>query len=216
LVACCLGVVWLLLLLSSYLRNSPRSLGLHRLCKAKKDCESQDATDEESKDCRDDEQDSVPDDTEEHSEDAAHDSDPFDDDDLFEEVGAPVEVEIPPAPAPPKPLALFPQGLREFDFAATSRSECMICKNKILKGDIWLSYRFKESHSFKDERRVHPGCCRALPSSTREVNIQFITDALAQPALGTIAKKVLGSALSDLLETPAAGGTGASSSTCPP
>ena len=85
-------------------------------------------------------------------------------------IPAAAEVVHVPVVAPPV-LALLPVGLRDCDIALSNRSMCVVCHTRIAKDSIWLSYRFRATLSIKDERRVHPGCCKGLPKASLAFDI---------------------------------------------
>ena len=66
------------------------------------------------------------------------------------------------------PLAHNLIGLKDIDFAKSSKSTCYHCNTKIAMGSCRFMYRFKASMSMQHLRYVHAECVHQLPEPNED------------------------------------------------
>jgi len=71
-------------------------------------------------------------------------------------------------------------GIKCWDIAGSGRrAACAICESPIVPGCYRLDYRFKQSKTLGDQRRLHPECSAGLPVSTRERDLKFLQHSIS-------------------------------------
>ena len=74
------------------------------------------------------------------------------------------------------------KGLKKWGYARTNKAVCIVCKKKIDKDRLYLTYRVRASMSLADCRRSHIECIDGLPLDTRQTDVivfrNFVQDAM--------------------------------------
>ena len=86
-------------------------------------------------------------------------------------------------------------GIKDFSQAPIGRALCGICGAAIGKGEFRFDFRFKESRTIADQRRVHVRCMARLPLSSRAADVAFVHGRLSDPSLSDLAQRALREAL---------------------
>lgn len=109
----------------------------------------------------------------------------------------------------------LPVGLKECEIARSSLSKCWLCGAKISKGQVWVSYRLRETKALRDVSRCHVACVRGIPMATRAVDIATV-QGLLDKELCAVVTAALREVRLALQETLPPSGSGAASSSSGP
>ena len=117
-----------------------------------------------------------------------------DDEDVPIPPAAEVEVEAEPEPEPWNAV-----GMKEWDVAPTGLAMCFVCKKKMMKGELRLSYRFKQTKARGDQKRCRHSCAEGIPKATRPRELNVIRRWLLADALSLEHRALLDQSLAALL-----------------
>ena len=108
----------------------------------------------------------------------------------------------------PKPTIVAHIGLRSYDQSPSSIAKCWVCNASILKGVWRFDYRIRASTKLGDQRRTHSACVGALPSSSKEQDIDAFRSWAAKEGVSSDALAMLKSALAARISAGAASSSG--------
>ena len=99
---------------------------------------------------------------------------------------------LPPLPPEPPPEPLNAVGIKSWDVAPPrARAVCCVCNARIESGQYRLDYRFRESTSLRDQKRLHARCAGGLPDGTRARDVRMLATWIADPTIDDAAKAIL-------------------------
>ena len=64
-----------------------------------------------------------------------------------------------------------------------SSAKCFGCNANTVAGEVRFEYRFKQSTSLRDQKRLHSRCVRSMPVATRARDVRVLQRWLADPTL---------------------------------
>ena len=87
------------------------------------------------------------------------------------------------------------------DYSITKKQTiCCVCKAAIVKGEVRLDYRFRQSKLLSDQLRFHPACVRGVPGDTRGRDIATLRSWLEKPDIAAPTRSILEDVLKSLQE----------------